>query len=315
MLFGCQLVEVRKQAGILVVLAVLALTCWAMSSVTSGMRRVDAERIHEVTAVVDGAEPGTVVVRTERRGQTERWLVADSGQAMTSFVTAEDEVQSGPRTRDCTATLCYRVAITALRVEVSTDGGATYSTAWEVGGAEYDALAAAYPKLGDPAEHLSARSVVLHVLPEGHVVFVANGRDGILHRDVRGVWHRRGTPESGEGCCHYKPPPRIASDPQSYAFPTLATGGAVLAVLAAGIVTAILRRQRRWGRLASVVVLAAIAGFGANLAARFPDVGMFPGLFYGVPIILVILLCGIGLAVWFASEPRRHMLSDASHGG
>src|SRR6476619_5488632 len=62
-------------------------------------------------------------------------------------------------------------------------------------------------------EHLSSRSIVVHAVEGGHVVFVANGRDGLLYRDVHGEWLRQGVPASGEGCCYWEAPLRLAANP------------------------------------------------------------------------------------------------------
>lgn len=282
------------------VLTVLVMACLGLSlAIDLPHRNV---RLAEVTAVVEGNRPGTIVAHTERRTQPTRWLVDDSGEAVDSASTA-DEAAGRPRTQDCVGTVCYRVAATTLRVESSDDGGKTYSVAWTVDGDTYKMLAESYPRVGDPAEHLSSRSIVVHAVAGGHVVFVANGRDGLLYRDVHGAWHRLGSPAMAEGCCYYERPLAIASDPQPPAFTVYAVGIVALAILLSGGITAMIRRRLRWTSALAVTVLAALGAYGTQLAGRFPDVGMFPGVFYGGMLIAVTLLGGVLLAAWFVSSP------------
>lgn len=294
------------------VLAVLVLPCLCLSLLTAWVREVNLRSLDEVTAVVDGSRPGAVVVRTQGDSGTRFWLVDDAGEAA-GFARATDEVPAGPGTEDCAGTVCYRVAGTAMRVEASGDGGGTYSVAWEISRADYAVLAGSYPEVGNPAEHLSSRSVVVHPVAGGHVVFVANGRDGLLYRDVRGGWHRRGFPNSGEGCCFYDPPVRLASEPQPLDLTGYAVAAVLLAVLLSGGITAIVRRRLPWTGALALIVLAALAAYGTGLAGHFPTVGMFPGFIYGVPLILAILALSAPLAVWFASGPAATKPSAAPY--
>jgi hypothetical protein len=199
-----------------------------------------------------------------------------------------------------------------LRVEASGDGGKTYSVAWEVGSGTYTMLADSYPEVGNPTEHLSSRSVVVHEVAGGQVVFVANGRDGLLYRDVHGRWRRLGSPASGEGCCYYQPPLRIGSDPQPLDLTIYAVGVVVVAILLSGGITAMIRWTLPWTGVPAVIVLAVLAAYGTELAGHFPTVGMFPGFIYGVPLILVVLAGGVALAAWFVSGPRPRKSGPAN---
>ncbi|MER7006161.1 hypothetical protein ABT297_24390 [Dactylosporangium sp. NPDC000555] len=290
----------RIRWQVFAVLAVVVGVC--LGPMASGLRQQNLRAVEEVTAVVDGRRPGTVVVHTERDARTTRWLVDDTAEA-TDVAGEADEVQDLPRSQDCAGAVCYRVATAALRVEGSGDGGKTYSTAWEITGATYTMLTEIYPQVGNPGEHLSSRSVVVHAVAGGHVVFVANGRDGLLYRDVGGTWRRLGSPASGEGCCYYEPPPRVASDPQPLDLTSYAIVVVVLAILLSGAITAMRRRTLRWTGAVAVVALAGSAGYGTQLAGHYPTVGMFPGFVYGVPIILVMLVGGAALAIRFATGP------------
>jgi hypothetical protein len=295
---------VNKRGFVLLALAVITACCGGLYVVTDVGRLQNLRGLGEVTAVVDGDRPGTVMVHSQLDAHDDSWRVDDRGEIL-DWADDTGTTAREPRVRQCVGTVCYRVPTTALRVEVSTDGGTTYTTSWEVGGDTYTRLATTYPDVGDPAEHLSSRSLVVHPVPGGHVVFVANRRDGLLYRDVHGVWLRLGFPSSGEGCCFYAPPLPIAADPQPFDPTNLAVVVVVLAVMLSGGVAVILRS--RWTDLPGVVVLAALAGYGTALAGHFPAAGMFPGWMCGVPVILVILIGGIVLAPLFViGWPARH---------
>ncbi|SDY60106.1 hypothetical protein SAMN05421684_0574 [Asanoa ishikariensis] len=265
------------------------------------MRSVILGSLGEVTAVVEGERPGTVIVENRgRNGGTSYWVVNDTGNAL---VRTFESPAAAPSVAHCADTTCYRVARTALRVEASDDGGSTYATSWELGGRAYEKLAESYPNVGNPADHLSSRAVVVHAVQGGHVVFVANGRDGLLYRDVHGAWARLGFPTSGEGCCFYEPPMRTDSKPRSIAVLAIVVAVAVAATLAPPAILAIMRRRTwRWTDIAGLLALAAMAGYGASIAVRFPNVGMFPGIFYGIPLLLAILACGPPIASLFGSD-------------
>ena len=300
---GCHTGRVRRGWLVLAVLVALGLACAGLSWFTSGLQLQNLSAVAEVVAVVDGG-PGAVVVYTERRGTVRSWEVDDSGEIVHG--NQPDQVRGTPRTEDCAAGICYRVATTALRVEASRDGGQTYATAWELDGETSARLARSYPDVGDPATHLSSRSLVVHEVSTGHVVFVANGRDGLLRRDADGTWHRLGSPASGEGCCYYEPALRIATDPPPLLDLTpYAVGVSVGAVLLTGLMTAMLRRRWPWRRLLAVVVLAGAAGYGTERSGHFPTVGMFPGWLYGVPIVVLIMVGGCGLAWLFVADRPR----------
>ncbi|GAA1541303.1 hypothetical protein GCM10009827_070940 [Dactylosporangium maewongense] len=276
----------NRRGQVLVVLLGGVLLSGLLWSCTSGTAGQHADELGEVTAVLDSA-PGTVVVHVLRHERTTAWRVDDSGEAVEWI---EGEVAAGtPQARQCQQDLCYRVPGDALRVEQSTDGGTTFGTVWEVSGEAYTRLGAKYPRLGDPAQHLSSRSLVVHAVPGGHVVFVADGRDGLLYRDVRGAWHRLGSPDSGEGCCYYEPPPSLAA-PSLTGLPLLAGAGTAAVILLFGLVPT--ARRRAWRGLPVVAAIAALGGLNAGIAATLQDVGMFPGPMYSVPLILAVTAGG-----------------------
>ncbi|HEY7223024.1 MAG TPA: hypothetical protein VH561_05335 [Micromonosporaceae bacterium] len=163
----------------LVVLAAVTVSCFAGSGLVHSGEEQNLRAIGEVTALSDINQTGQVLVRVERDGHTTWWSVDDTTEA--TWLT--DPIETVPSSQDCAGQICYRVAGDALRVDVSQDGGATYTVAWQIDGDAYNLLAHTYPDLGDAAQHLSSRSVVVHATANGYVVFVANGRDGLLFRD------------------------------------------------------------------------------------------------------------------------------------
>jgi hypothetical protein len=300
-----------KRGFVLLALAVVGVGCCGLGFLTQLGRLQNLRSLGEVTAVVDGDRPGTVIVGEQRAGRDTWWRVDDRGEVL-AWADDAGRAAGQPRVQQCAGTVCYRVGSTALRVDVSNDGGTTYTPSWEVGGAAYATLAESYPDIGDPAEHLASRSLVVHAVEGGHVVIVADGRDGLLYRDVRGMWHRLGFPSSGEGCCFYEPALPIAAGQ-----PLLDAAGFASVVVAAAVLLsgglAMIRRPRRWADIAAVIVLAALAAYGTVLAGHFPGAGMFPGLFCGIPIIGVILVSGVVLAWLFVTGmPTRRSGSAAA---
>jgi hypothetical protein len=246
---------------------------------------------NEVTEIRDGTAPGTVHVsidsRTAGNHSSSSWQLADDGSIQEGF---PDQPQPA-RTEGCADADCYRVVPGHLRVEQRHGDTGEYTVAWEFGGATYRQLAEAQPDLGDPAVHLSSRSLVVHKVGDGHVVFVANGRDGVLYRDVTGEWHRLGSPQGGEGY-YFDPPPRLPTDSRPLDLTWYTVGIVVLVVLLAGTIPSAFKRSFHLGNIWKIMLVALAAGAAAMLGAKYPDVGMFPGFFYGVPIILAALIIG-----------------------
>ena len=134
-----------KALRIVVMAALVCIGLWALMRAGAAAAYRDSG---EVTAVVDGDRPGTVVVRTWRDGRADLWLADDTGEPV-DWLDPSAPAGGAPQTRQCLGELCYRVPGGTLRVEQSTDGGATFATVWEVGGSRYTRLASAYPDLGD----------------------------------------------------------------------------------------------------------------------------------------------------------------------
>ncbi|MEV6931095.1 hypothetical protein AB0M46_42300 [Dactylosporangium sp. NPDC051485] len=297
----------RKRGFVLVSLVAVGLAALGLRSCNDDLARRNLRQAGEVTAVVDAAKPGTVVVHMLRWGREETWTVDDNGDPGEG---PAEEAPGGPRTRSCAGDACYRVVGDRLRVDESKDGGGTFTTAWQVEGADYDALVRAYPDLGDPARHLVSRSVVAHPAGGGQVVYVANGRDGLLRRAPDGRWTRLGGPDSGEGCCFFDPVPRLASQPPPFDPGPYVIVAVALTVLVTGAVTA--ARRRRWETFPAVVALAALAAYLGHVGVHQPGVGTFPGLFYGIPCVLLCLVGGAFLAARYTRRPAKDPEAPAS---
>ncbi|HTF06851.1 MAG TPA: hypothetical protein VK659_01615 [Asanoa sp.] len=304
----------KRRALAYAFLVVAIICCGGLSFITHGIGQLNLRQRGEVSAVVDGPRPGTVMVQTRRRDDARSWLVGDDGELL-DWRDSTDSSEGAPQVRQCAGPTCYRAATTALRVEASGDGGATYATSWEIAGEPYAMLADSYPDVGNPAEHLSSRSLVVHAVAGGHVVFVANGRDGLLYRGVGGAWQRLGFPSSGEGCCFYESALPLHPNPVLVWLTVVAVSAGVVATLLPAALIAWRRRTWRRADIAGVLVLAALAGYGSALAFRFPTVGMFPGAMYGIPTLLLILVFGALLGVLFVSGSAAPPPGSARPGG
>ncbi|MBE3012370.1 hypothetical protein IL992_24720 [Microbispora sp. NEAU-D428] len=112
---------------------------------------------------------------------------------------------SSPATRACVPAeprRCYRVIPGRLGVEQTTDGGATWTVAWEISRGGQGWLDRVYENpdpLGERSGPAASLAVAVQAVPGGHVVAVANGTDGVALRDVSGRWRR--PPRSPPSSC------------------------------------------------------------------------------------------------------------------
>ncbi|MDH2425639.1 hypothetical protein [Sphaerisporangium sp. TRM90804] len=128
----------------------------------------------------DAALPGSGAIRPVTPG-----LDAGDG-AVTRPVFREPE----PSTKACVPGRpehCYRVDPPAMRLSATTDGGATWTTTWQVPPQVRERLRGSCTPEDDPP---SSKAVAVLPRTGGHVVVVANGCDGIAVRDPSGTWHR-----------------------------------------------------------------------------------------------------------------------------
>ncbi|GGN72097.1 hypothetical protein GCM10010112_40020 [Actinoplanes lobatus] len=142
---------------------------------------------HSVVVDPDGA----LFLGADTLGDGEPWAVSRDGGR--TFVPS-----AGPRagrSPECTRTepvVCYRVVDRRMAVENRTGTG-PWREVWGLAPEQVDELEEAYPEPSDSTPLWSEQLAVLDV-PGGHVVAVANGRDGFAVRDVSGSWRRIGLP-------------------------------------------------------------------------------------------------------------------------
>ncbi len=97
---------------------------------------------------------------------------------------------------------CYRIVPGLLRVDESTNGGRTWTTAWRLPREKWLDRGFRNPDpLGLDADPVGSRALAVQTVPGevgAHIVVVANGPDGIAVRDVSGHWRRLGfAPDGG----------------------------------------------------------------------------------------------------------------------
>ena len=226
-----------------------------------------------VTAITDGgAGHVVVVVHTDDSIRPHRWDVGDDG-TLNGRVAG---TAAAPVTEACGAVDCYRVVPGRLTVQVSADHGATYTTAWQVTGASYRALAASYHGA------VTSTSLVVH----GDVVFVANGADGVLYRDAGGGWHRLGIPMGGEGM-YWQKPHRLSTDPAPFDLTWYVVAFAALGTFAIAYAA---RRAYAAVPIWWPLVIAGLAAVAAWLIMLVPAIGMFPSAFARAYLLLILFI-------------------------
>jgi hypothetical protein len=254
----------------------------------------------EVTSVV-GGPADTVLVTVVEGSTTTVWAVDLAGT-----IVGPSQPPTGPSApeKPCVTDVCYRVVAGRLAVERSTNAGATYRTDWDVTGAAYERLASEFADLGDPAVHLSSVALVVRPVTgigTGHVVFVANGRDGLLMRTSTGRWQRLGVPTAAP-TPHFAAPPPVRPGVGIAGQVATAAGGIVL--LAAGWTIARRRTVRPTRAAAAVAIAAAIAATG-YLASGLPDLGPVPAVAYASLIVIAITIGGTAMAIFLLTGPDR----------
>ncbi|MEV4416745.1 hypothetical protein [Catellatospora sp. NPDC049609] len=211
---------------------------------------------------------------------TRSWAVSvDDGLSWTAYEPdpSDPPLPESPR-QDCAGQVCYRVVPGALHVESSQDGGLTWRTAWEIRGRQHQALVDEYDGglLSEPVGSLWSFGLVVRETETGHVVLVANGRDGLLRRDAEGVWTRLGTWSDREWDA---PPPLAEVWTPDAAQRTRATaytiGVVVLFVLMAGLIAA--TAGRRTVPL-PVLVLSGLAAWAAATAGTLAATSTGPAV-------------------------------------
>lgn len=254
-----------------------------------------APSIQVVTEVARGDAPHTVVVTTVTRSHsadyTDHFVMHDDGGV---YGRGEALSAAGPVAVDCAGSDCYRVVPGRLGVSHATGRDQPFVAVWGIDGDAYAHLAAHYRELNAPVDLVST-SIVVEAVPGGHVVVVADGRDGVLYRDVTGAWRRLGVPMGGEGCCYFDAPPRLSTDGRPVNIGAFAAPVLGVIVLVVGLVPAGLRRRVSRARCVLVAFVAASGGLVAYRAFNNNGVGMFPPVL--VDAVSTVLLLGALLPI------------------
>ncbi|MGW0482854.1 hypothetical protein [Nonomuraea sp. NPDC003214] len=176
-------------------LAVLAVTATAA---TPGPPAAHVVVVRDDSIVVAGESMGPLASsdggRTWTDWESERASAALEGDEP-PIGPAWDGQELGPGQRAaCLREHCYQIVEGAMKVMRSDDGGATWDPGWEVSPGRVKMLERA---LSDGAPIVS-RSLAVQEHGDGHVVVVANGRDGVAVKDADGAWRRLGLTPQGE---------------------------------------------------------------------------------------------------------------------
>jgi hypothetical protein len=154
-----------------------------------------------------GKEEGTLQQIYERISE------GDSRQTQACFPEPQGETDSGETPP------CFRLGAEPVEVEISYDGGLTWSYEWGLEEYQRKEVAGVEPwSSGSPDQPVSSALAVAPV-EGGHIVLVANGSFGLEIRDVDGTWFYTGKPGLNtiypmDPRIHDRPPePRNILDP------------------------------------------------------------------------------------------------------
>ncbi|BCJ73125.1 hypothetical protein CS0771_26690 [Catellatospora sp. IY07-71] len=233
---------------------------------------------------------------------TLRWLISnDDGLTWDGYGHGPTVTVAPPAPEsDCAGDVCYRVVHGELHVQTRQDGGPDWRTAWEVRGPQLAELIDAYDGgglLSSPVGELRSFGLVVRESGGGHVVLVANGRDGLLRRAADGTWTRLGTWDEDRW---EAPPPlaelwvpdtgaRLRADARTvvvmFLFVLLAAAIAAAAGRLAGSPAAAAGQRvvTPWAQ-----VLAGLAGCAALISGTLAVTSAGPGLARGVAVSLLV---------------------------
>jgi hypothetical protein len=218
---------------------------------------------------------------------------------------------------------CYRVVPGRMAVEETVDGARTWRVSWEVSEGRRRFLGRQFDDLASIGVDLTSAEVAVLPVAGGHLVLVANRRDGLAIRFADGTWQRVGVP-GGSGTPRAEP--LVA--PGKHIMLELLLAAAAIPVLVSAMVQPVLTRRRRLAAAAAglsvlglLVLLAAVAtgswlaglpgavlalaGAAWCLATVAGDRGLRWWHLVGVLCVAVATGAGIGWAFygWSAGNP------------
>ncbi|SFF86117.1 hypothetical protein SAMN05421541_12642 [Actinoplanes philippinensis] len=204
--------------------------------------------------------------------------------------------------------VCYRVVEEELAVQSSTGGG-PWTDSWRVGEDQRQALLRDYGDI-EMVSMLSARKLAVQDVAGGHVVVVANDRDGFAVRDPAGRWTRIGFPAFPDDVA----PLPLSTSPHTLGRPLRITVIALLAgflLTVAGVVS--LRRsggRRYWWLLPGIFPPAAVVLIPiAVIAWRSPASVLTPPSFV-IPV-LAVTAAASGVVIALSAAARHAPTSRA----
>ncbi|MFG1947351.1 hypothetical protein [Nonomuraea sp. NPDC048826] len=300
----------------LLALPALALAWW----VRQRSRERVAARWHVITAVplavlavtATAAHPGmpTAEILYLQHGAIVldgRYASRDGGATWESYEPPASITEHAPSMGSRAACLrehCYRLVRDQVKVLRSGDGGRTWAPEWEIPRERVVMLEREL--IGDRQYETGIASASLVVVdrPGGHVVVVANRRDGVAVRDVGGTWRRFGFTQDG-GLLESAAIPldRPADDGAEMLVAGLAAAWAALLGLAVQARRS--RRVRAW-------LTPVLGGLGALLTAPIPYEQKLGG---GPPVLdllgVTLMICAVVLAWSLAADGGARGTVDA----
>ncbi|MET7401531.1 hypothetical protein ABZS66_49425 [Dactylosporangium sp. NPDC005572] len=242
--------------------------------------RVDVVDGRAVVGVYDGYHATNADLADEVRPYS--WLSTTDGRTWVEEP-APAQAPSPRRTQACvpdTPAHCYRVVPGRMAVEETVDGGRTWRLSWEVSEGRRQFLVRQYDDLATSGIDLSSAELAVLPVAGGHLVLVANRRDGVAVRYADGTWQRVGMP-SDTG------PPRVeplVAPGQHVLLELLLAGTAVPVLVSITVLPVLTRRRRLAAGAAGLTVLGALA-----LMLGITS-GTVLTMFYGVPLALAGLV-------------------------
>ncbi|WP_146074922.1 hypothetical protein [Micromonospora chalcea] len=233
----------------------------------------------------------------------------DAGTTWRGPTPAEEEALRGrsrtttrPDRRQCSTASplrCYRLLPGRIRVEESDDAGRTWRLSWEITERQRELLKARHQQAGPGEARITGQDLAVLDLPGGgHVVLVANGRDGFALRDADGGWRRIGFPNNSWAD---EPPPLDRISPGDRHYDPLWAFLLVVNLAALVLVVSAVRAARPFRDGAALAVLQGTIQVLAALAL----LSLWRAEFVLLPIPIagwVTLQAGsLALALW----PRR----------
>ncbi|MEV6515260.1 hypothetical protein AB0M37_05670 [Micromonospora chalcea] len=233
----------------------------------------------------------------------------DAGTTWRGPTPAEEEALRGrartttrPDRQQCSTASplrCYRLLPGRIRVEESDDAGRTWRLSWEITERQRQLLKARHEEAGPDGARITGQDLAVLDLPGGgHVVLVANGRDGFALRDADGGWRRIGFPNNSWAD---EPPPLDRISPGDRHHDPLSAFLLVVNLAALVLVVSAVRAARSsrdgsaltvlQGTLQVLAVLALLGLWGAEF------------MFLPFPIMAWVTLQATSLALAF--WPRR----------